>query len=189
MPDAREGAHRLVADLVDLLLARGHPPLAFGDIGLALLERFLACEEPLVSPAVFRFLRGGLARVGSSLDRRSGSRRRGDTRRTLRQHPRRDHQAGREAQGHHDRRDHDFHCVSSPRRRRPWAATRVHSLSWKRGRPIQAPAHAERTSRMAAAAAASDGGCRALLGRCRRARLPGCGAWSPAGLVRGGRLH
>ena len=63
--------------------------------------------------------RGLLVGLGGSRRRRClGSARCGrEPWRALGQYPRRDHQAGREAQRHHDRRDHDFHCVSSPRGR------------------------------------------------------------------------
>jgi hypothetical protein len=169
---ALERPDRLVAHVVDLRLARGHPPLALGDLVLPLLERLLAGEQAtVVGWCVLHRALFGVRRVGLRPGARGA-----DPGRARRQDLCRDHQTGREAQGHHDRRDHSFHCVSSPLRRCPWAATRVHSLSVETRQVDPCPAQAGDEQEGDRAAAPSDGGCDAVLGRLCRARPPGCGA-------------
>jgi hypothetical protein len=114
---ALERADRLVPHLVDLRLAGGHPALTFGDVDLALLELLLAREQTLLE-------RGDLPRRASRAVALFGVRRRrsrlrpgargAELRRARGQDSGRDHQSGREPQGHDDRRDHSFHCVPLP---------------------------------------------------------------------------
>ena len=105
---ALELADGLLADLDELRLLLGQPALALGELGAAGVERLLAPVQTLLEAR-----RLGAALRPSRRRRRAarrgclGAARRGRRRRrALRQQARRDHQA----QGHHDPRDHDFHC-------------------------------------------------------------------------------